>query len=1058
MLVLPTTVLRFHVFMHELPYSDTWAVQPPSDPNLSSFFLQTYHVAQAQGATLNLSFTGSAIALFGFKGPGHIRVACGCPIMMFTIPNTGKLQRACQQLLFSISFTDFSSHFISLTDATGARGAWLDFDFVQITNESLSAAASTPVATGVLLWATPMHQHHSSEWLQETHPQIEWLHKILFGLAFPEAHAEHAVTNITDLHSFEPGYWLMLCWCLATWQDVLERARADRLFPDEDSIRLPTTQGTLPGQPVCFAKLARLNVRLGRTIDETILERTRGCREMKHRLRSDREHLRTESCMLRSQSRSAMAVSEAYACAAIDSFTLNFHLHVGPLDYSSVMPEGNYIAQLTEEPSRDQPFDCQRPNCTEKHFEPGTTEIHYIESANPSTEGIWVCDACNDYYGRKSGTVRRGDATTQAAPHRPGPSPTQHVRDIHRRTAQAQRGERGTPVAPLGEAFKPRAPLQQPRTSSSGTSGPRVNQLGWRSGQMLPPPPPLRHPPTPPLALPGRMPTGYTVAHREYADIRDAVLSSVTQGSVRESVILDVQLARRVPGLRTFKADQFAAEIVDWIPAKIGAGDLKVICWLAIQDKWIRRSQGFKLTIDDVILRNKHFAEIIPKQVDTDAISSDYYKKVAARGKGQPPVTKFVQGSRAANIYLEIPEDIYEKYQDHLEALEYARLSREAAEEEPEPVKRKGTRRGKGKARMDAPPPEASDSDDDLYSNDAVYHGNTISDSEFEQVQPVDTDLSYVSVMAKRPLEPSSPPAPSQPPKSPVTPPRKRQHQADFTSPDASHLAAALRSQGRPTDAGVHSLYRCIDFLINSQHQVNGSDPIAHQDLEHLGDPKIAQITLDPEGAKNGSFKKALFGTSTEPLFRSHKNPGSKHPLCAKQTYYTGNKGSLLPYDSRKQARLLFVEVKCLVWADLLLRLVYDFIRRECAKRGKPSFDIPQFRYIEAALAKEGVFRKYINNEHAVPLKLRHPEDTVLAEFLAFTQHVQYWKTQKIAFITDYQDISAMYSQMEICPLHMPPSRRTIDAMHFANTSRFQQTMMPGLFQTYFVLLERRIT
>ncbi|KAH9948916.1 hypothetical protein B0H21DRAFT_689337 [Amylocystis lapponica] len=186
---------------------------------------------------------------------------------------------------------------------------------------------------------------------------------------------------------------------------------------------------------------------------------------------------------------------------------------------------------------------------------------------------------------------------------------------------------------------------------------------------------------------------------------------------------------------------------------------------------------------------------------------------------------------------------------------------------------------------------------------------------------------------------------------------------------------------------------------------------IAHQDLEHLGDPKIAQITLDPEGAKNGSFKKALFGTSTEPLFRSHKNPGSKHPLCAKQTYYTGNKGSLLPYDSRKQARLLFVEVKCLVWADLLLRLVYDFIRRECAKRGKPSFDIPQFRYIEAALAVEqggnlaGVFRKYINNEHAVPLKLRHPEDTVLAEFLAFTQHVQYWKTQKIAFITDYQGI-----------------------------------------------------
>ncbi|KAH9916893.1 hypothetical protein B0H21DRAFT_702923 [Amylocystis lapponica] len=56
-------------FSAELPYSDTWAVQPPSDPNLSSFFLQTYHVAQAQGATLNLSFTGSAIASLGSRVP-----------------------------------------------------------------------------------------------------------------------------------------------------------------------------------------------------------------------------------------------------------------------------------------------------------------------------------------------------------------------------------------------------------------------------------------------------------------------------------------------------------------------------------------------------------------------------------------------------------------------------------------------------------------------------------------------------------------------------------------------------------------------------------------------------------------------------------------------------------------------------------------------------------------------------------------------------------------------------------------------------------------------------
>ncbi|KAH9948915.1 hypothetical protein B0H21DRAFT_820659 [Amylocystis lapponica] len=217
-------------------------------------------------------------------------------------------------------------------------------------------------------------------------------------------------------------------------------------------------------------------------------------------------------------------LSEAYACAAIDSFTLNFHLHVVPLDYSSVMPEGNYIAQLTEEPSRDQPFDCQRPNCTEKHFEPGTTEIHYIESANPSTEGIWVCDACNDYYGRKSG---RCDVVMRR------PRLRLTALDLHLRSMSETFivGRLRRSVGNADIIIWNIWPKSQPTRLAIGTDAASSAPAKTSS--------------TPPLALPGRMPTGYTVAHREYADIRDAVLSSVTQGSVRESVILDVQLARR---------------------------------------------------------------------------------------------------------------------------------------------------------------------------------------------------------------------------------------------------------------------------------------------------------------------------------------------------------------------------------------------------------------------------------------------------------------------------------------------------------------------------------
>lgn len=50
-----------------------WASQAPSDPNLSRFFLGTYHAVQTNGATLNMSVAGSAIAIYGTKGPGHVR-------------------------------------------------------------------------------------------------------------------------------------------------------------------------------------------------------------------------------------------------------------------------------------------------------------------------------------------------------------------------------------------------------------------------------------------------------------------------------------------------------------------------------------------------------------------------------------------------------------------------------------------------------------------------------------------------------------------------------------------------------------------------------------------------------------------------------------------------------------------------------------------------------------------------------------------------------------------------------------------------------------------------
>jgi len=51
----------------------------------------------------------------------------------------------------------------------------------------------------------------------------------------------------------------------------------------------------------------------------------------------------------------------------------------------------------------------------------------------------------------------------------------------------------------------------------------------------------------------------------------------------------------------------------------------------------------------------------------------------------------------------------------------------------------------------------------------------------------------------------------------------------------------------------------------------------------------------------------------------------------------------------------------------------------------------------------EGPFRKYLNNVSSEPLAMDTKKDEERANLLAFSQHVQYWKTKKQVFVSDYQ-------------------------------------------------------
>ena len=199
----------------------------------------------------------------------------------------------------------------------------------------------------------------------------------------------------------------------------------------------------------------------------------------------------------------------------------------------------------------------------------------------------------------------------------------------------------------------------------------------------------------------------------------------------------------------------------------------------------------------------------------------------------------------------------------------------------------------------------------------------------------------------------------------------------------------------------------------------------------YLGKPltSVLQLDLATSNMKKGGFKLAAFGKSLPAVFEAEV-------ICAKRTYDAVERvvdigGSLVkkvvnvPHEGEKQFQHLMVEVSCLVWAQALLDVVYDFIKVAAGSTKLP-FHIPQFRFVKAAIVIEqsssstikkttflleevinnnieGPFRKYLNNVSAEPLLMETKEDEERAIFLAFSQHVQYWKTKKQVFVSDYQ-------------------------------------------------------
>ncbi|KAJ7254577.1 hypothetical protein C8J57DRAFT_1076118, partial [Mycena rebaudengoi] len=141
----------------------------------------------------------------------------------------------------------------------------------------------------------------------------------------------------------------------------------------------------------------------------------------------------------------------------------------------------------------------------------------------------------------------------------------------------------------------------------------------------------------------------------------------------------------------------------------------------------------------------------------------------------------------------------------------------------------------------------------------------------------------------------------------------------------------------------------------------------------------------------------------------------------------------------------LLDEANLLYWADALMSFTYSFIDKTLAELpGPPPFIIPRLRFVDAAVAVSheplsgnnianispirrtylleefidtktaGPYVKFVHNGSATPLLDEDDDLYRIAQFLCFTQHVQYQKTDQTVFISDLQGTSSLLTDPQI--------------------------------------------
>ncbi|KAG1902498.1 uncharacterized protein F5891DRAFT_1186621 [Suillus fuscotomentosus] len=675
-------------------------------------------------------------------------------------------------------------------------------------------------------------------------------------------------------------------------------------------------------------------------------------------------------------------------------------------DYlQSAMSDYELLTQYTEDAYAKEDRICDRPSCM-ANIRTGEP-CFYVATIEPGQRGRYVCESCHLHYENKRATSVRptGNRTLQSQGRAP-PDP----RTIQQLVNAAQR--RSTPNPPpviaVPGGFCPRGPDIRIPTSWQGPQGSSSIRHSSQQGAI-----------------------GYSSQHALYAAERDRWGKMAYASSLAETILLEITVVHEGAGARKKRGVPIGniCEGRKDVDARIDASGLIKLALETVVPKLRKFDGEFVWRVEEFIIRDAAWVDL---SNHPQLVPYFYDQCLQPSRKG----TKSTFKSKQFALMVVVPEAQWNEYENWLEL---------RAEMEAEAIRTSCTQSSEHATAYTA-----------VSFN--VPSSATTSLTENELFLPSVTTNNSVTVSTKRAHQraesSSSLSGTSSPPRKKNPPPTA------FHSPDRDLLKEVLKIGGGANlnvkqVFGLHSesvqfhpipTRDITDLLLHKQH---------HSFSVDTAESSIGQLTIDTstDGFIGiGGFKTANTGwlTLTAPpktglgSVARHKvvvkRPFEKvFPTAMKVGAYKVGRYSLVD-----ELQKLFREANVLYWSKSLLKLTYDFIDRSIASSPEPPpFAVPRVRFVEAGLAlchhqggskpgaKTGstravflleelieggddMFVKFIHNMDANPLLDELDYGYDMAEFFVFTQHVQYVKTGKLAFISDYQGSTVLLTDPQV--------------------------------------------